>query len=97
MRDLTNLLKIKHSNLEGSKHPEAIVCTCKFLMQANSKETEYLKLHNQGITSLEMIESSKLLIDKSQTEKHLFPLLIGGTSPMLGARRKPEVTGNNRV
>ena len=38
-----------------------------------------------------MIESSKLLIDKSQTEKHLFPLLIGGTSPMLGARRKPEV------
>ena len=41
--DLRNLLKIKHSNLEGSKHPEAIVCTSKFLMQAHFRETGHRK------------------------------------------------------
>ena len=42
-RDLRNLLKIKRSNLEGSKHPEAIVCTSTFLMQAHFRETGHQK------------------------------------------------------
>ena len=43
VHDLRNLLNIKHNNLEGSKHPEAIVCTGKFLMQAHFRETGHGK------------------------------------------------------
>ena len=43
VHDLRNLLNIKHNNLEGSKHPEAIVRTSKFLMQAHFRETGYRK------------------------------------------------------
>ena len=41
--DLRNLLNIKHKNLEGPKHVEAIVCTSKFLMQAHFRETGHRK------------------------------------------------------